>query len=266
MIRILAILALISVFGPAQAQSAFKSLQTGDDSRGFEAVGRLDFGDRSFCTGTLVSTNLVLTAAHCVFREDGVTPQDARRITFRAGLRNGGANAHRKVVRVFTHDDYAKTIDDRIARISMDLALLELDRPVRNGVAVPFAVSSLPREGATVSVVSYAFDRADRPLLEDRCRVLGREENVSVLSCDVDYGSSGAPVLNWGANGWELVSVISAKAEVEGQKASVGVALGRTYDTLLDQASVSAGRFKRVGVGAGGRLSGTRFLSTSQEP
>ena len=42
---------LIALTGPARAQDApLASLQTGDDARGWEAVGRLDIEGKGFCT------------------------------------------------------------------------------------------------------------------------------------------------------------------------------------------------------------------------
>ncbi len=59
-----------------------RSLITGDDSRGWEAVGRLNMGGESFCTGALIADNLVLTAGHCLFDKDSGRRYEAMRSSF----------------------------------------------------------------------------------------------------------------------------------------------------------------------------------------
>ena len=56
-------LAIWSTEGRTEGASALRLLMTGDDSRGWHAVGRLNIGDNSFCTGALIAPDLVLTAA-----------------------------------------------------------------------------------------------------------------------------------------------------------------------------------------------------------
>ena len=60
---IAAIWALLGGAVSAGEGSALKSLMTRNDSKGWEAVGRLNFGGRNFCTGALIAPDLVLTAA-----------------------------------------------------------------------------------------------------------------------------------------------------------------------------------------------------------
>ena len=45
----------------AEGEAPLKTLITGDDSRGWEAVGRLDMAGQAFCTGALIASDLVLT-------------------------------------------------------------------------------------------------------------------------------------------------------------------------------------------------------------
>ena len=66
-----ALLVLVALSLPVRADRHDLTLMvTGDDARGWEAVGRLDLGGRGFCTGALIATDLVLTAAHCLYDRD----------------------------------------------------------------------------------------------------------------------------------------------------------------------------------------------------
>ncbi len=212
--------------GIAQAEeSALKKLQTGDDSRGWDAVGRLNLGTSGFCTGALVAPDLVLTAAHCLFdKETGArTPIDE--IEFLAGWRNGRAAAYRHAKRAIAHPDYVYSGAEKLNRVGNDVALIQLDQPIRLPSIIPFATDAQPADGDEVGVVSYAQDRAEAPSLQDVCHVLGRQNAFLVLSCNVDYGSSGAPVFSVKDGVAKVVSVISAKAEVDGKSVSLGTSL-----------------------------------------
>ena len=214
--------------GPAGSQETpLRALQTGDDDRGWEAVGRLNFGDRGFCTGALIEPNLVLTAAHCMFDKETGARMDAGDIQFLAGWRNGRAAAYRGVRRAVIHPDYVFGGTDRLDRVADDLALLELDQPIRLPSITPFETDVGPATGDQVEVVSYAMDRSEAPSLQEVCFVLGNQPGVVVLSCSVDFGSSGAPIFMVRDGVARVVSVVSAKAEVDGKKVALGTALAK---------------------------------------
>ncbi len=208
---------------------ALQGLRTAEEAAGWEAVGRLDIDGKGFCTGALVAENLVLTAAHCLFDRDTGAPVDPGRVEFLAGLRNGQALAYRTVRRALVHPGYrfgpAGGLGAGAEESRDDLALLELDRPIRSTQVVPFETAGTVHAGAEVGVVSYAVDRAEVPSRQAACGVLGEQAGVLVMDCDVDFGSSGAPVFATVGGVPRIVSVISAKGELEGAQVALGSTL-----------------------------------------
>lgn len=220
--------------------SALERLDTTDSGRQWQAVGRLDINGTGFCTGALIAPNLVLTASHCLFNKSDGSRVDPQTIEFLAGWRNGRAAAYRKVRRAVVHPDYV--FDQAVSpeRVRNDLALLELERPIRNTTVIPFETDPRPRKGDQVGVVSYAKGRANAPSLQQVCAVIARQQGILVMNCDVDFGSSGAPIFSFASGTPRIVSVVSAKADIRGERVALGTALQEPLAVL--QSELAAGR------------------------
>lgn len=257
---------MVAMAGIAAAQdAAIVSLQTADDSRGWDAVGKLMFGDKGFCTGALIEPQLVLTAAHCLYDKSTGVQMRPEDIQFFAGWRNGRAVAYRGVARTVTHPDYRYGGTDKLGRVNSDLALLELSQPIRLPSLIPFETGATPVEGDSVGVVSYAQDRAEAPSIQEFCKVLSGRKETLILSCNVDFGSSGAPVFSIRDGVAQVVSVISAKAEVDGRKVALAVPLAVPLAVLraaLEDSRLTGRKFQgSVRVLSGGQGNGAKFVT-----
>lgn len=258
--KLFALLFATLIAFPVQAQDlGLKSLQTGDDSRGWEAVGRINFGDRGFCTGALIADDLVLTAAHCLFDKETGARADLSSIEFLAGWRNGRAVAYRGVTQAIAHPEYVFGGHEDVERVRYDVALLKLDQPIRLPSIKPFALDDQPSKGGEVGVVSYAQDRSEAPSLQQICHVLGRSDAMLILSCDVDFGSSGAPIFAVKDGAFHVVSVVSAKAEMDGRKVALGAPLTEPLAVLRSELEQSLpgnrpGKVRILSGGAGGKF------------
>ena len=166
-----------------------------DEAVAFRGVGRLNVAGTRFCTATLISRDghrhrgaLPLPPAHA-------RAGAARGVPLRRRAPLGETAAVRRVVRAVTQPDFAFEGLASPEGVAADLALLELARPVPAEDAAAFATGDLGAEAAPLAIVSYARDRAQAPSIEAPCGLVAVFAGVAALDCAVNYGASGAPVL-----------------------------------------------------------------------
>ncbi len=268
MIRAFALFVLCAalVATAAQAQSNKRTLTDRDDLYGWEAIGRLDVGKRSFCTGTLIAQDMVLTAAHCALDKRTGQAYAPGEVTFRAGLSNGVALAERKVVQIATLPSYGTNDPLSSQGVREDVALMRLDEPIPYSIADPFVLYQGPVIGSELSVASYGRGRSEAITREKSCRILDRQDGLITFDCDVTFGSSGSAVLTKNGSRWQILSVVSAIGESGGRKIGFGMELSPVVSELKAimrrDAPQPKATIRRLQVGSGKSGSGAKFISS----
>jgi protease YdgD len=250
--------------GLAAAGSSLIRLTDREDLFGWEAVGRIDVGANSYCTGSLIAPDLVLTAAHCVYDRRGVLV-GADAMTFRAGLRDGQFISQSGVVQVVAHPGYRDAPRLSAQSIRHDVALLKLSDPIPAAVASPFVLAERGHAGLRVSVVSYGRGRDMALSWQRDCGVTGAGRGLMSFDCDVTFGSSGAPVFSRAHGGRaRIVSLISSGTVSGAEQIAYGMDLPGIVQALKGDlrsgwgmpARTTPGRLQ---VGQGGISMGAKF-------
>lgn len=240
-----AVLCALPLLAAADDHSGrLRQLLTADEARAWQAVGRLNIGRHSFCTGALVAPDLVLTAAHCLFDPETGRMVASSEVEFLAGWRNGRAVAYRKARRFVVSKSYDFNQQVVLQRVANDVALIELDSPIRDSAVTPFKRSSSTQIGANVKVVSYAKDRSEVPSIEEPCNILDADARTLVLSCTVNFGASGSPIFVVDHGEPRIASVVSAMAKWRDQDVSLGVSLGDPLTDLIRQMQETSAVFR----------------------
>lgn len=246
----------------AAGESSLRRLTLRNDILGLEAVGRVEIGAGSFCTGVLIETDLVLTAAHCLFQATTGARLDLGLFQFRTGLKDGVPVAERQVRRAVVHPLYDRLDTDRRRAIRHDVALLQLDRPIAEMEAPPFVTDFMTADTKNVSVVSYEMGQQRGSSQQRQCSVVARSEGLFVFSCDMDYSASGAPIFAKIAGRKRVVSMVSS-----GNRSAEGsLVFGMQLPGLIDDLKSALRSGRGVTFGAETVVSARRLTVGSFAP
>ena len=199
----------------------------------YTMIGRLliepGSGQNSFCTGSLIGPDLVLTNAHCAVK---VVESNGRgQITFFAGYSRGSWLEKSKVQNVI--GGFQRNAIGVIFDQNNDWAILTLREPIGKKLGwftiapstdVPKTLWESVKEyvglsvppNYSVTLAGYSGDREDGQVLSvhENCDITKIEASVVRHNCDMTPGASGSPMFRKLPDGrFEIVTLNSAQLE-----------------------------------------------------
>jgi protease YdgD len=216
LLLLLASAVIICANRPASSQDLHPGI-IGEDDRvrldehgpPWDAVGQVNVASLRIigqCTGTLVATNLVLTAAHCVINPITKKPFLFSDIHFIAGVRGAENRGHATAQCLHFLANYQYVAPEKLTPtmpaqkvpvefFTNDVVVIVLNNKIEVDPA-PLDERVIPQPGLRLTHVAYPADHRFVPWVHFDCHLLRSdlEAGMWLNDCDTHPGSSGGPL------------------------------------------------------------------------
>jgi hypothetical protein len=210
------------------------------DQTGFAQITHVN-GDKT-CSGTLIASELVVTAKHCVLRSTSDGVQALSPEGFRIEFGSAPANFVRRTADAVTWIDASDALDIETAvATGQDVAVLQLSEPAPDlEIVRDVALDFVPAADAGVYLVGFGISdlqtgrNGERMLGEGRISGFDPDTGIVQVSGDsICFGDSGGAVLNA-----EFERVLGVLGEVGGSSQNEFCDIGISFAATAANADV----------------------------
>lgn len=163
-------------------------------------IGNSDTFKTSTCTGALVSKNIIVTAAHCAFNDEG---EALKNLYFIPGLKDKDTmpNSRFPVIKTYLPKAYVHGVIDSNSDFAyMELGALADGRHAGDIVGFLGLWGKDNFEDRTALTIGYPGDKDGGQYYQEGCNVTAEEDKELYVECDVFKGQSGSPILFYDKN------------------------------------------------------------------
>lgn len=185
------------------------------------------------CTGTLISPNVVLTAAHCLYSPVTGRSFQTKDLIFVAGVRRDLYAERHEVRCTKISESYQFSKRPTLEDVASDVALIVLKKTSQLAPVPQIDKDTFDKLTRETSFTMAGYHRGRRflPSADPSCKVLGGANGGWVLGCASRQGMSGGPVFRSNNGILEISAILSASMN-EGR--SFAVPLPRWLPLLED--------------------------------
>ena len=184
-------------------------------------IGKIIFANGSGCTGSMISHDLILTAAHCLYDSNKLKKGA---IYFELGKVGFAQHIHRTLVSNYYLPESANAFG---FNNNEDFAVLRLRDKVDARIR-PFKMVALTRRSLKrqpVKIAGYGVLSGTETLTKtlDYCNIKSYPLFTTTVShnCDMSSGDSGAPLYNCDRNGCTIYALNVSEVRKEGATSSL---------------------------------------------
>lgn len=166
-------------------------------------LGRVQTELGGRCTGFLVAPSVIMTAAHCLWRDEAAAFIQPSSVHFMLGYDTGSWRATARAVRFVIPPAYDPVHPLRTSQA--DHATIILDHALATSGELPPVVTA--HAGDQAMLAGYQQDRKELAMGDLACQVVRVRGQLIDHDCAATHGASGAPLLVKTKAGWGVAGI-----------------------------------------------------------